>query len=316
LMDRYVAGMELEIDAVTDGTSVLIPGIMEHVERAGVHSGDSIAVFPAQTVPEAVEERAVEIAALLARALHVRGFLNVQYVYDGTRLYVLEANLRSSRTVPFVSKAVGVPLVQIATRVMLGDALADLGFPGIHRLAAPPRVAVKAPVFSMEKLGRAEAALGPEMKSTGEVMGIDADPGSAMFKAITAAGIVVRERSVLASIADRDKAQAPEVFGLFARAGFRLLATSETASLLRSAGLEVTDVSAQDAFSAEPIGLVVNTPTRGGDPSRDGFQLRRRALERRIPCLTSLDTARAVARVLTIDPALVSVEPLAGRPLE
>jgi len=316
LMDRYVAGMELEIDAVTDGTSVLIPGIMEHVERAGVHSGDSIAVFPAQTVPEAVEERAVEIAALLARALHVRGFLNVQYVYDGTRLYVLEANLRSSRTVPFVSKAVGVPLVQIATRVMLGDALADLGFPGIHRLAAPPRVAVKAPVFSMEKLGRAEAALGPEMKSTGEVMGIDADPGAAMFKAITAAGIVVRERSVLASIADRDKAQAPEVFGLFARAGFRLLATPETASLLRSAGLEVTDVSAQDAFSAEPIGLVVNTPTRGGDPSRDGFQLRRRALERRIPCLTSLDTARAVARVLTIDPALVSVEPLAGRPLE
>ncbi|HET6947302.1 MAG TPA: carbamoyl-phosphate synthase (glutamine-hydrolyzing) large subunit, partial [bacterium] len=315
LIDRYVAGMELEIDAVTDGTAVLIPGIMEHVERAGVHSGDSIAVFPAQTVPEAVEERAIEIAALLARALHVRGFLNVQYVYDGTRLYVLEANLRSSRTVPFVSKAVGVPLVQIATRVMLGDALADLGFAGLHRLASPPRVAVKAPVFSMEKLGRAEAAVGPEMKSTGEVMGIDTDPEVAMFKAITAAGIVAHERSVLASIADRDKAQAPEVFGLFARAGFRLLATPETASLLRSAGLEVTDVSPQDPFAAA-VGLVVNTPTRGGDSSRDGFQLRRRALERRIPCLTSLDTARAVARVLTIVPALVSVEPLAGRPLE
>jgi carbamoyl-phosphate synthase large subunit len=168
----------------------------------------------------------------------------------------------------------------------------------------------------MEKLGRAEAAVGPEMKSTGEVMGIDADPEVAMFKAITAAGIVARERSVLASIADRDKGQAAEVLAAFARAGFRLLATPETASSLRSAGLEVSVVSVKDAFATVPVGLVVNTPTRGGDPSRDGFQLRRRALERRIPCLTSLDTARAVARVLTIDPALVSVEPLAGRPLE
>jgi len=316
LIDRYVCGLEIEIDAISDGPAVLVPGIMEHVERAGVHSGDSIAIFPARSLPEAVEERAVEIAALLARTLRVRGFLNIQYVYDGDRLYVLEANLRSSRTVPFVSKAVGMPLVQIATRVMLGDALADLGFSGTHRLAPPPRVAVKAPVFSMEKLWRAEAAVGPEMKSTGEVMGIDADPGVAMLKAITASGVTVRERAVLASIADRDKREAPAVLAAFARAGFRLVATPDTAAVLRAAGLEVSTVSPQEAFSSIPIGLVVNTPTRGGDPTRDGFQLRRRALERRIPCLTSLDTARAVAQVLQRGPDRISVEPLAGAPLE
>ncbi|HEU5298032.1 MAG TPA: carbamoyl-phosphate synthase large subunit [bacterium] len=316
LIDRYVAGMELELDAIGDGESVLIPGIMEHVERAGVHSGDSVAVFPGQHVPPSVAERAIEIAALLSRALGVRGFLNVQYVYDGRALYVLEANLRSSRTVPFVSKAVGVPLVQIATRVMLGDALADLGFSGVHRLAAPPRVAVKAPVFSMEKLGRAESAVGPEMKSTGEVMGIDADPGAAMLKALTASGILIRERSVLAALADSDKPQAGEVFAAFARAGLRLFATPATAAALRAAGLPVVDVNPEDPFASHAIGLVVNTPTRGGDSGRDGFRLRRQALARRIPCLTSLDTARALAEVLSLDPERLAVEPLAGRPLQ
>ncbi|MDQ7843763.1 MAG: carbamoyl-phosphate synthase large subunit [Armatimonadota bacterium] len=316
LIDRYIAGQELELDAVADGVSVLIPGIMEHVERAGVHSGDSIAVFPAHSLPAAVEDRAVEIAARLARRLGIRGFLNLQYVYDGEQLYVLEANLRSSRTVPFVSKAVGVSLVQIATRVMLGDTLADLGFPGVHRLAPPTRVAVKAPVFSMEKLGGAEAAVGPEMRSTGEVMGIDADPVAAMCKAVAAAGFAVRERTVLASIADRDKRDAPEVLALFARAGFRILATPDTARALRGAGLEVEAVSSEEAFAAVPIGLVVNTPTRGGDPRRDGFQLRRRALDRRIPCLTSLETARVVAEALQHDLGRTTIEPLAGVPLD
>ncbi|HXF83462.1 MAG TPA: carbamoyl-phosphate synthase large subunit, partial [bacterium] len=232
LIDRYVPGIELEVDAVADGSSVLIPGIMEHVERAGVHSGDSVALFPAQSLPGAVIDRAVEIAAQLGQALAVRGFLNVQYVYDGQQLAVLEANLRSSRTVPFVSKAVGLPLVQLATRVMLGDALADLGFAGVHRLAPPPRVAVKAPVFSMEKLTRAEAALGPEMRSTGEVMGLAAHPGAALLKALTAAGVRVDARTVLVSLADDDKAQAAEVFAAFARAGFRLVATAGTAQAL------------------------------------------------------------------------------------
>jgi len=316
LIDRYIPGLELELDAVADGVSVLVPGIMEHVERAGVHSGDSIAVFPAHSLPGAVEDRAVEIAALLARRLGVRGFLNLQYVYDGERLYVLEANLRSSRTVPFVSKAAGLPLVQIATRVMLGDALADLGFAGIHRLAPPRRAAVKAPVFSMEKLGAAEAALGPEMKSTGEVMGIDADPALAMGKALAAAGMVIRERTVLAAIADRDKHGAADVLAAFARAGFRILATPDTAAVLRGAGLEVDAISPEEAFATIPIGLVVNTPTRGGDPRRDGFRLRRRALERRVPCLTSLETARVVAQALRHDLRQAAVEPLAGVPLD
>jgi len=316
LIDRYLDGVELEIDAISDGHALLVPGIMEHVERAGVHSGDSIAVFPAQTLPEAVEARAIEIATLIARALRVRGFLNVQYVYHQGRLFVLEANLRSSRTVPFVSKAVGVPLVQIATRVMLGDSLDDLGFPGVHRLPAPPRVAVKAPVFSMEKLARAEAAVGPEMKSTGEVMGLDADPAAAMFKALVAAGFSMRGRAVLASLADRDKPDGADVLGAFARAGFRILATAETAASLRAAGVEAVAVDAEEALIDEPVGLVINTPTRGGDPSRAGFRLRRAALERRIPCVTSLETARAIASVLDHSTDAVSVEPLAGAPLD
>jgi len=315
LVDRYIGGLELELDAVADGESLVIPGIMEHVERAGVHSGDSIAVFPAQRLPDAVQTRAVEIAARMARALRVRGFLNVQYVYHGGRLYVLEANLRSSRTVPFVSKAVGVSLVQLATRVMLGDALADLGFPGVHRLPAPPRVAVKAPVFSMEKLIRAEAAVGPEMRSTGEVMGVAADPAGAMVKALVAAGFSVRGRAVLVSLADRDKPEAPAVFAVFARAGFAILATPETARALRAGGVAAAPVDAEEALAREAVGLVVNTPTRGGDPTRRGFRLRRRALERRIPCVTSLDTARAIAAVLAHPAGAVSVEPLAGTAL-
>ncbi len=316
LIDRYLDGVELEIDAVSDGRSVLSPGIMEHVERAGVHSGDSIAIFPAQTLPEAVIERATDIAALIARALRVRGFLNVQFVYHQGRLFVLEANLRSSRTVPFVSKAVGVSLVQIATRVMLGDSLDDLGFPGVHRLPAPPRVAVKAPVFSMEKLARAEAAVGPEMKSTGEVMGLDADPAAAMFKALVAAGFSLRGQAVLVSLADRDKPGGADVVSAYARAGFRILATQETAAWLQAAGVDAIAVDPDAALIDEHVGLVVNTPTRGGDPSRAGFRLRRSALERRIPCVTSLETARAIASVLHHSADAVSVEPLAGVPFD
>src|SRR5437899_9253590 len=208
LIERYVEGLEVEVDAISDGTSVLIPGIMEHVERAGVHSGDSIALFPAQHLSESVAAAVVVITVRLARALKVQGFLNIQFVYDGTRLYVLEANLRASRTVPFVSKAVGVPLVQVATRVMLGDALPDFGFSDVHQLPAPLRVAVKAPVFSMEKLPRAEAAVGPEMRSTGEVVGLGADAAAALHRALVAAGWHSRERSILVSLADRHKEQA------------------------------------------------------------------------------------------------------------
>src|SRR5437016_4053488 len=297
LIDRYVEGLEVEVDAISDGTSVLIPGIMEHVERAGVHSGDSIALFPAQHLSEGVAAAIVVSTVRLARALKVQGFLNIQFVYDGTRLYVLEANLRASRTVPFVSKAVGMPLVQVATRVMLGDTLADFGFSDVHQLPAPSRVAVKAPVFSMEKLPRAEAAVGPEMRSTGEVMGLGADAATALHRALVAAGWHSRERSILVSLADRHKEQALPLLREMTAAGFRLLATPNTAAALHRAGIPAEAVTFDQAAEL-PVGLVLNTPTRGADPSRRGFQLRRSALARRIPCVTSLDTAAAVLAAL------------------
>jgi carbamoyl-phosphate synthase large subunit len=311
LIDRYLDGLEIEVDAVADGTQAFIPGIMEHIERAGIHSGDSIAILPARSVSDALEDRVVEITVELTRALDVRGFLNIQFVVHDARLYVLEANLRSSRTVPFVSKAVGMPLVQIATRVMLGDTFAELGFPGIYRPHALARVAVKAPVFSMEKLHAAEAAIGPEMKSTGEVMGVGPDAAAAMYKALLAAGVTLRGRVVIASVADRDKAAATPILTAFARLGFRILATRETASALAASGVEVERVDALDAVEGEGVALVINTPTRGHDPSRPGFALRRRALARRIPCLTSLDTARLLAEIMAGDPPPLSVEPLA-----
>ncbi len=310
LIDRYIEGLEVEVDAISDGTSVLIPGIMEHVERAGVHSGDSIALLPAQRLPEDAAAGVVAITTRVARALQVRGFLNLQFVYDGTRCVVLEANLRASRTVPFVSKAVGVPLVPVATRVMLGDALADLGWGGVHRLPDPPRVAAKAPVFSMEKLTNAESAVGPEMRSTGEVMGLGADAAGALRTALLAAGWGIPERTMLVSLADRHKAQAVPLLREFTEAGFRLLATPKTAAVLRDAGLEAEILNPDQAREAR-VGWVLNTPTRGGDPSRRGFQLRRRALERRIPCITSLDTAAALLHALVhADGGELTVHPL------
>ncbi len=310
LIDRYIDGLEIEVDAISDGTSVLIPAIMEHIEHAGIHSGDSIALLPAQRLPEDASASVVAITTRIARALQVRGFINLQLVYDGTRCFVLEANLRASRTVPFVSKAVGVPLVPIATRVMLGDTLADLGWEGVHRLPAPPRVAAKAPVFSMEKLPRAEVALGPEMRSTGEVMGFGEDAVTALRAALLGAGWHLPERTLLVSLADRDKAKAVPLLREFAAAGFHLVATPKTADALHRAGV-TADAVAFDQLLDLQVGWVLNTPTRGGDPSRAGFQLRRRALERRIPCITSLDTASALLHALLgADTREPTVQPL------
>jgi carbamoyl-phosphate synthase large subunit len=310
LIDRYIDGLEIEVDAISDGTSVLIPAIMEHIEHAGIHSGDSIALLPAQRLPEDASASVVAITTRIARALQVRGFINLQLVYDGMRCYVLEANLRASRTVPFVSKAVGVPLVPIATRVMLGDTLADLGWEGVHRLPAPPRVAAKAPVFSMEKLPRAEVALGPEMRSTGEVMGFGEDAVTALRAALLGAGWHLPERTLLVSLADRDKSKAIPLLREFAAAGFHLVATPKTADVLHRAGV-TADAVAFDQLLDLNVGWVLNTPTRGGDPSRRGFQLRRRALERRIPCITSLDTASALLHALLgADTGEPTVQPL------
>ncbi len=306
LIDTYVDGVEVEVDAISDGDGVYLPGIMQHVERAGVHSGDSVAVFPAQDLPPDVADQIVAHTVAIARALGVRGFLNIQFVVKDGAAYVLEANLRSIRTVPFVSKAAGAPLVPLAVRVMLGASLADLGYPGVTVLPAPARVSVKAPVFSGEKLGRLDMLLGPEMTSTGEVMGQDATLAGALYRALVAAGVVMpRERALLASIADRDKPRALPLLRRFAELGFAVYATDETAQFLAGGGIHAVHVSkyggtqtALRLIREQAVALVINTPTRGRTPGRVGFAMRRAAFERHLPCFTSLDTAAAFLDVL------------------
>jgi carbamoyl-phosphate synthase large subunit len=309
LIDKYFQGQEIEVDAICDGREVLIPGIMEHVERAGVHSGDSIAVYPARLAPEVVD-RIVDDATRLALALQVRGILNIQFVYYQGEVYVIEVNPRASRTVPYLSKITGIPLVRLATRIMLGRTLPDLGYGG--GLARVPSgrgalVAVKVPVFSFAKLTRVDTCLGPEMKSTGEVMGVDYTVPCALYKGLIAAGCSVpRSGSMLITIADRDKQEAlPLVEGL-SRLGLDFYATRGTAAFLRERGLAVKDVHkieegsphVVDLITTGRVNFVINTYSRGQVAARDGFQIRRAAVEHGIPCLTSLDTARALQEVI------------------
>jgi carbamoyl-phosphate synthase large subunit len=307
LIDAYLDGREVEIDAVSDGDGVYLPGVMEHIERAGVHSGDSLAVFPAVHVTADERDQIIAHTVAIARALHVRGFLNIQFVIKDGTVYVLEANLRSSRTVPFVSKAAGVPLVPIAIRVMLGASLADLGYPGVTLLPAPPRISVKAPVFSMEKLHQVDVVLGPEMTSTGEVMGQDVTLAGALYRALVGAGVTIPvHRAVLASIADRDKAGAAPLIRRFADLGYAVFATDDTARFLVHQGVHAVRVSkdggdqtALRLIHEHAVSVVVNTPTQGRVPGRAGFALRRAAFEGHLPCFTSLDTASAFLDVLT-----------------
>ena len=308
LIDLYIEGTEVEIDAISDGDAVFLPGVMEHIERAGVHSGDSIAVFPAQHLSPEETEQLVAATVAIARGLDVQGFLNIQFVVKDGRVYVLEANLRSSRTIPFVSKASGAPLVRLAVHVMLGHRLADLGYPGVTRLPAPPRVSVKAPVFSSEKMAQLDVLLGPEMTSTGEVMGQNSSLPGALYRALVGAGIEMPEqqRALLASIADRDKADAVGLVRRFADLGFTVYATDDTAKYLDEHGVHAIHVSKNgDSETAlrlvreRAVSLVLNTPTRGRTPGRAGFALRRAAFERHLPCFTSLDTASAFLDVLT-----------------
>ena len=306
LIDTYLEGREVEIDAVSDGEGLYLPGVMEHIERAGVHSGDSLAVFPALHVTADEQEQIVAHTLAIARALAVRGFVNIQFVIKDGTVYVLEANLRSSRTIPFVSKAAGVPLVPIAIRVMLGVSLADLGYPGVTLLPPPARLSVKAPVFSMEKLRQVDVLLGPEMTSTGEVMGQDTTLPGALYRALVAAGVTVpAHRAILASIADRDKAGAAPLLRRFAELGYAVYATDDTARFLMSHGIRATQVSknggdqtALRLIHEQAVSVVINTPTRGKIPGRAGFALRRAAFERHLPCFTSLDTAGAFLDVV------------------
>jgi carbamoyl-phosphate synthase large subunit len=310
LVDKYLQGVEVEVDAITDGETVVIPGVMQHVERAGVHSGDSYAVYPAPGLEPREVEDVVDYTVRIARHLRLRGLLNVQYVVHRGKVYVLEVNPRASRTVPFLSKVTGVPMVKLATRVMLGDTLSSQG---LTTGLVPPRdlVAVKAPVFSMSKLPAVDSYLGPEMKSTGEAIGIDRTLTEALRKAFAASGVQVpRGGSVLLTIANADK---PEMFPIVSRLvqmGCRLVATDGTARALQAAGFSPRVVAkigeegptVLDVITGGEVDLVINTMSNiytdpaeeGGPVFKDGFEIRRAAVERRIPCLTSLDTAAAL----------------------
>jgi carbamoyl-phosphate synthase large subunit len=309
LVDKYLMGVEVEVDAVSDGETVVIPGIMRHVERAGVHSGDSFAVYPANGLEPSEEAEIVDYTIRISRHLQLRGLVNVQYVVHRGSVYVLEVNPRASRTVPMLSKVTGVPMVALATRVMLGERLADAGWKS--GLVPPtPLVAVKAPVFSMSKLAAVDSYLGPEMKSTGEVMGVDRTLAGALRKAFQAAGMGVRlGGAALLTIADADK---PEMFPIASRLtqlGYRIHATSGTAAALRAAGFSPIVVAkigepgptVVDLIADGAVDLVINTmngvteAVRPGLPViKDGFEIRRAAVERRVPCLTSMDTASAL----------------------
>lgn len=299
LVDKYIRGKEVEVDAIGDGHRIFIPGIMEHVERAGVHSGDSIAVYPPQSLSREEIDAIIDYTMRIGRELKICGLINIQYVVGEQGVFVLEVNPRASRTVPILSKVTGVPMVQAATKAMLGINLVQQGYP--EGLGPQPQcITVKAPVFSFEKLGLVETSLGPEMKSTGEVMGSDCSFAYAFYKAITAAGMkVAHTGQVLFSVADRDKLEAVTAAKQYAALGFKLAATANTAKALKAAGLNVTVLKDPlKAVRAGEIQLVVNTPTMGKIPARRGFKLRRTAAEYKVPCLTSLDTARVMAVAL------------------
>ena len=325
LIDKYLEGKEAEVDAICDGETVLIPGIMEHIERAGVHSGDSMAVYPGMNLTEQEIDTMVDYAVRIGLALGVKGLMNVQYVImrdgdgAGSAVYVLEVNPRSSRTVPFISKVTGVPMVRVATKVMLGSSLKEQGYStGLWK--RQKLVGIKAPVFSMSKLPGVDTYLGPEMKSTGEVMGIDYNFNAALAKALLAAGLALPPQgSILLSIADRDKPTALPMAKKLAQIGYKLYATEGTSAVLRAAGLEVTTISKKiseghpnvlDVIRDGTVNVVLNTPTGGRVPMRDGFEIRRAATEQRIPCFTSLDTAKVAVDALIAGSQLVSVEPL------
>ncbi|MEH7482860.1 carbamoyl-phosphate synthase large subunit [Neobacillus drentensis] len=306
LIDRYLTGKEIEVDAICDGENVLIPGIMEHIERAGVHSGDSIAVYPPQTLTETVKQTLVEYTEKLAKGLNIIGLLNIQYVLAGDQVYVLEVNPRSSRTVPFLSKITNLPMAKIATKAILGVSIVDQGYiPGLA--TEKEGVFVKVPVFSFAKLKSVDITLGPEMKSTGEVMGKDVTLEKALYKGLVASGMNIQKfGTVLFTVADKDKQEALKLAKRFSANGYRLMATSGTASVLEAAGLRVKEVgkigsegkTLLDVIQHGEAQFIINTLTKGKQPQRDGFRIRREAVENGVPCLTSLDTADAILKVI------------------
>ena len=302
LVDKYLQGKELEVDAVCDGTDILIPGIMEHIERTGVHSGDSISVYPAPTISDKVRDTIAEYSRRLAKALHVIGLINIQFIAMGDEVYVIEVNPRSSRTVPYISKVTGIPIVDLATEVIIGKKIKDLGYePGLQPKA--DYFAIKMPVFSFEKIRGAEISLGPEMKSTGECLGIAKTFDEALYKAFLGAGVdLPKHKQMIITVKDADKGEAIEIGRRFEKLGYTIYATRSTAQALKDAGVSARKVNkihqesptVMDLLLGHRIDLVIDTPTQGRDKSRDGFLIRRTAIETGVNCLTSLDTANAL----------------------
>lgn len=306
LIDRYMLGKEAEVDAICDGETVLIPGIMEHVERAGVHSGDSIAVYPPQSISRELQQKMVDITIKIARGLNVIGLVNIQFVIFQDEVYVIEVNPRSSRTVPFLSKVTNIPMANLATQAILGTKLASLGYSeGLW--PEDDFVSVKVPVFSFAKLRRVDPTLTPEMKSTGEVMGRDQQYAKALYKGLVGAGMRIPPTgSIIATVADKDKPEAIEILRGFYDLGYNIIATGGTAVALEEAGLRVKHVNKLSEGSPNILDLirdgrahfVVNTLTKGKAPERDGFRIRREAVENGVVCMTSLDTVRALLNML------------------
>jgi len=306
LIDKYLMGIEIEIDAICDGEDILIPGIMEHIERAGVHSGDSIAVYPAWNVTGPQIQLLTEYTKKLAVSLKTQGLINIQYVIHENKIYVIEVNPRSSRTIPYISKVTGVPMVELATRAMLGEKLRDMGYgTGLYR--TPPYVAVKVPVFSFEKLVDVDTHLGPEMKSTGEVLGIGKSLDEALYKGLVAAGYNMTKRGgVLITVRDIDKFEIVDTAKRFVELGFKLYATKGSAEVIRKAGIEVetvnkiheSDDNVITLLESGKVSYIISTSSKGRIPTRDSVRIRRKAVELAIPCLTSIDTANALANSL------------------
>ena len=353
LVDKYFLGTEAEVDVVSDGTDTLVPGIMEHIERAGIHSGDSMAVYPPVSIDKELQLRMVDIACKTAKELGVKGVMNIQFVIQDGEVFVLEVNPRASRTVPYLSKVTGVPMVQLATRTMMGERLADMGYSSGLWCAeesaksrehwsqpdydkARPAIAgqvlgaeeyrrgdarqsnlfaVKAPVFSFQKLARVEPSLGPEMKSTGEVLGIDLTFEAALYKALVASGVVFRKKGqVILTVADADKSKAVEIALTFAKKGYSLAATGGTHDLIAAAGVKAERLNKiqqgspnilERLFQGE-VSLMVNTPGPAHTASEDAARIRRACIETGVACVTSIDTAEALAKALDVfeNPAL------------
>lgn len=306
LVDKYIVGKEIEVDAICDGEDILIPGIMEHIERAGVHSGDSVSVYPVQTLSPAIKDKIVFYTKRLAKALHVKGMINIQFIVDGEKVYVIEVNPRSSRTVPYISKVTGIPVISLATGVICGEKLSDMGF-GTGLAKESKLTAIKMPVFSFEKIKGADISLGPEMKSTGECLGIGKSFNEALYKAFVGAGIrLPRHKKMIITVRDSEKAKTVEIAKRFAGLGYTIYSTSGTAKFLNERGinaiyvrkLEEEGPNILDLILSHEIDLVIDIPKQGVARSKDGFIIRRNAIETGVNVLTSLDTAKALVSSL------------------